>query len=48
MSTYPRSGAMGLQKLPFLKYYYILNWKNRFILELNAAKNMDYMGKCFK
>ncbi len=46
MSIYPRRGAVGLQRLPFLKYYYnVLKWESRFTLGLIAAKNMDYMKK---
>ncbi len=44
----PRSGAMGLQRLPCSKYYNVLKWESRFTLGHNAAKNMDYMKKCFK
>ncbi len=48
MSFFPRSRARGYQKLPCLKYYYVLKWENRFTLEFYAAKNTDYMEKCFK
>ncbi len=42
---YLRSGARGLQKLPFLKYYNVLEWKNRFNLGLYTAKITDYIFK---
>ncbi len=40
-----RSGTKGLQILPCLNYYNVLKRESRFALELNAAKNMDYMKK---
>ncbi len=32
----------------FLIYYYVLEWKSRFTLGLNAAKSTDCIEKCFK
>ncbi len=34
--------------MPFFKYYNVLEWKNRFTLMLNAAKNIDYIKLFFK
>ncbi len=34
--------------VPFLKYYNLLEWKSRFTLGLNTAKNIDYIEKLFK
>ncbi len=34
--------------LPFLKYYNAWEWKGRFTLGLNIAKNIDFNEKCFK
>ncbi len=48
MSISLQSGAMGLQRLIYFNYFNVLKWKSRFSLELNAAKNMDYMRKRFK
>ncbi len=48
MSLSPASGARGLQKLPWLKYYNVLKWKSRFTLVLNGAKNTDYINFCLK
>ncbi len=45
MSISSRSGARGLERLPYLKYYDVLKWENRLTFRLNAAKNMDYMKK---
>ncbi len=42
MSIPPRSGAGGLQRLI---HYFILKWKSRFSLELDAAKNTNYMRR---
>ncbi len=44
----PRSGARGLQTLPCLKYYNVLQWESKFTLWLNGAKNTDYIKNCFK
>ncbi len=38
------SGARGLQRLSF----YVPEWESRFTLEMNAAKNTDYIDKFFK
>ncbi len=39
----------GWYTLPFLlKYCNALEWESKFILALNAAKNIDYIEKCFK
>ncbi len=43
-----RNGANGLQILPFLKYYNVLEWESRFTLGLNAAENIDYLKISFK
>ncbi len=43
ISISPRSGARGLQKLSFLKYYNVLEWESGFTLGLNAAENTDYI-----
>ncbi len=43
-----RSGPGGLQRFPFLISYNVLEGGSRFTLGLNAANNMDYIGKCFK
>ncbi len=48
ISISPRSGAMGLQRLPFLKYYNVLEWEKRFILWLNGAKNTYDIKKCLE
>ncbi len=42
---YPWSEARRLQRFVFFKYY---NALLKFILELNAARNMDDTEKCFK
>ncbi len=47
ISIYSWSGARVLQRFTFLKYYNALKWK-KFTLEQNAAKNIDYIEKCFK
>ncbi len=44
----PPGVELGLQKLLSLKYYNAQKWESRFTLELNAAKNMHYIKKCFK
>ncbi len=43
-----RSWARGLQRSICLKFYNVQKWGIRFTLSLNAAKNTDYMKKCFK
>ncbi len=50
ISFYSRSGARGSKGLQFLKYYNAWEWEStsRFIFGLNAAKNIDYIEKCFK
>ncbi len=49
MAILPRSGAWGLERLPYLKYYNVLKRENIILaLGLNAAKNTDYMKKGFK
>ncbi len=48
MPIFPKSGAKGLQKLPFSKYYKVLKWESRFTLGLNAAENADHIKKRFK
>ncbi len=48
MCTSFQSGAKGLQRLICFKYYIVLKWKSKFSLELNAAKNSQYMRKGFK
>ncbi len=39
MSISPRSGARGLKRLIWLKYYIVLKWQITFNLGLNADKN---------
>ncbi len=48
ISISPRSGAKGFERLPFLKYYDVMEWESRFTLGLNPGKNADYIKKCFK
>ncbi len=43
-----RSGAKGLQGLPFWKYYNALEWESRFTLGLNVASNTDLIKNFFK
>ncbi len=45
MSISPKSGARGLERLPYLKYYDVLKWENRLTLGINTAKSTDYMKK---
>ncbi len=45
---YLQKWSQGLQRLPFLKYYNVLEWENRFTLGLNTAKNANYIKKGFK
>ncbi len=42
MSFSTRSGTTELQRLPCLKYYYVLKQENRLTSELDTAKNTDY------
>ncbi len=42
------SGANGLQRLPCLKHYNVLQWKSKFTLGFSAAESTDYIKKCFK
>ncbi len=37
-----------LQRLPFLKYFNVLEWEGRFTLGLNAEENTNYLKKSFK
>ncbi len=39
MSISPWSGARGLERLMWLKYYFALKWQNIFNSGLNVAKN---------
>ncbi len=39
ISIFPRTGVRGLQRLPFLKIFNVLEWERRFPLGPNAAKN---------
>ncbi len=47
MSTSPRSGTRELYRYGFFKYYNIPKWENS-LLQLKAAKNTNYIEKCFK
>ncbi len=38
MSLSSRSGARGLERLPWLKYYNVMKWESRFTLRLNTAQ----------
>ncbi len=42
---YPRNGARELQRFAILKYYNVQKWECIFTLELNAAKDIDYIEK---
>ncbi len=42
---YPRSGARELQRFAILKYYNAQEWECIFTLELNIAKDIDYIEK---
>ncbi len=44
-SIYPRSEVKGLQRFAILKYYNAQEWECIFTLELNAAKDIDYIEK---
>ncbi len=44
----PQSGAGGLERYPFLKYYNVEKWKSRFTLGLDATKNTHHIKKGFK
>ncbi len=48
MSISPKSGARGLQRLLYLKYYNIQKQESRFNLGFDTAKNKRYIQKCFK
>ncbi len=48
MSFTPRSRGRGVQRLPFLKCYDVLEWESRFTLGLNNEKNTDYIKNYFK
>ncbi len=48
MSISPRSDARELERLIWLKYYFVLKWQNTFNLGLNAAKNTHKTKKGFK
>ncbi len=48
MSISPWSGARGLEKLIWLKYYFVLKRQNTFNLGLNAAKSTHQIKKSFK
>ncbi len=50
ISICTRSGAMVFKIFAFLKYYNAWEWAStiRFTLGVNAAKNIDYIEKCFK
>ncbi len=45
MSTYPQSGARGLQRFIWLKYYIVQKCEVIFTLGLKAVKNTDFMEK---
>ncbi len=45
MSISPGSGAMGLERLIFFKYYIVLKWESRFTFGLNTAKITDYIKR---
>ncbi len=45
MSTSPQSGARGLERLIWLKYYIVLKMQITFNLGLSAAKNTHYIKK---
>ncbi len=44
----PQKWSQGAPKIACLKYYNVLEWESRFTLGLNAAKNTDYIKKCFE
>ncbi len=48
MSIALRSGARGLKRWVWLKYYDVQKWQITFSLGLNAAKNTDYMEESFE
>ncbi len=48
MSIPAQSGAKGLYRLIWLKYYNVHKWQITFTLGLNAAKNTAYMERSFK
>ncbi len=48
MSIFPQTGAMGLERLACLKYYYVGKRQITFNLELNVAKGTHHTKKSFK
>ncbi len=38
----------GSEDLPFFKYYNTVDWKSRFALGVNAAKNTNYIENDLK
>ncbi len=48
MSILPWSGAGGLERFIWLKYYIYRNGKKYIPFELNAAKNTHHSQKTFK
>ncbi len=44
----PRSEVRGLERLIWLKYYFVLKRKKVFNLGLNVAKNVHQIKKSFK
>ncbi len=45
----PEEWSYGTPKIvPFLKYYNTLEWEIKYTLQLNTAKNIGYIEKCFK
>ncbi len=48
VSIFHQSGARGLERLIWLKYYTVLKLQITFNLGLTAAKNTHYMEKSFK
>ncbi len=47
MSISPWSGTRGLERLPCLKHYNVRELEGGFTLQQNAAKNTNYIQKCF-
>ncbi len=48
MSTSPRSGASGLQRLSCFIYYNVLKWESIFTLGLDIDKITDFIAKRFE
>ncbi len=48
MSISPWSGDKGLQRLPFMKFYNVLEEKCKFTIGLNTVKNIDHIKKSFR